>query len=227
MDEVGELPLAVQKTFLRVLQEKCFRPVGGKTEKKSDFRLIAATNQNLDEMVEQGTFRKDLLFRLRSLTIELPPLRERPEDIIDLVRFHTGRLCSFYGIPPKGFSTELLDILAAYSWPGNVRELVQTVDAVLAVAGDDKTLHPKHLPLNIRLEAVCGDVPTVHVVQARRREGSELPDFKTHRETMERQYLQDLLALTGRNIPQACARSGISRSRLYELLSKYELTPLN
>ena len=86
LDEIGELPMAIQKTFLRVLHEHRFRPVGGKEEIESDFRLVAATNRDLDKMTESGEFRKDLLFRLRSLTIELPPLRECTEDIIELTR---------------------------------------------------------------------------------------------------------------------------------------------
>ena len=79
----GSFPFSIQKAFLRVIQERAFRPVGSKRELKSDFRLVAATNRNLDEMVKAGSFRKDLLFRLRSISIDLPPLRERPEDIND------------------------------------------------------------------------------------------------------------------------------------------------
>ena len=140
---MGELPLNIQKTFLRVLQERRYRPVGGKAEKSSNFRLVAATNRSLDEMVDHDLFRKDLLFRLRSLTIELPPLRDRDEDIRDLVRYHTRRLCETYSMQPKGISPDLLETLAAYIWPGNVRELVHTIDAVLAVAGEDRTLYPQ------------------------------------------------------------------------------------
>ena len=142
LDEVAELPLKTQKAFLRVLQERRYRPVGGKTEKKSNFRLVAATHRDLNDMVGKDTFRNDLLFRLRSLTIELPPLRERPEDIHDLVRYHTRRLCNTYNMPAKGLSQEILNVLSAYTWPGNVRELVHAIDAVLAVAGQDSLCIP-------------------------------------------------------------------------------------
>lgn len=220
LDEVGELPLRTQKTFLRVLQERRYRPVGGKTEKESNFRLIAATNRDLDEMAAMGTFRKDLLFRLRALMIVLPPLRERAEDIKDLVRYHTRRLCETYGIAPKGFAVELLDILSAYHWPGNVRELINTIDGMLAAAGNDHTLYAKHLPVHLRVQVVCGNLqyeqpaePTAAIVP-----------FKSFREDMERNYLRDLMTITNHNIPKAIKISKISRSRLYEMLAKYQLT---
>ncbi|RJQ77944.1 MAG: sigma-54-dependent Fis family transcriptional regulator [Desulfobacteraceae bacterium] len=227
LDEVGELPLSTQKTFLRVLQERRYRPLGGKNELESNFRLIAATNRNLEQMVEEGSLRKDLLFRLRSMTIELPALRERAQDIPDLVRFHTNRLCESYGMAPKGFSVEFLDQITVYSWPGNVRELVHTIDAVLAVAGNDPTLHAKHLPVHLRVQVVCKQLREPKVMVVPKHSGNGLADFKTYREQTERKYLTDLLRATQRNIPKACAISGISRSRLYEMLSKYDLTGQN
>jgi two-component system NtrC family response regulator len=227
LDEVGELPLGTQKAFLRVLQERRYRPVGGKKELESNFRLIAATNRNLEQMVAEGTFRKDLLFRLRSLTIELPPLRNRPHDVADMVRFHTNRLCESYGLIPKGFSMELLDQMTSYDWPGNVRELVHTIDAMLAVAGNEPTLHPKHLPVHLRVQVACKQLCEPRVTIVPKHAGNSLPDFKTYRQHAERKYLVDLLRATGRNIPKACGLSGISRSRLYEMLSKHELTGQN
>jgi two-component system, NtrC family, response regulator len=227
LDEVGELPLGTQKAFLRVLQERHYRPVGGKKELESNFRLIAATNRSLEQMVEEGAFRKDLLFRLRSLTIELPPLRKRPHDIADMVRFHTNRLCESYGLIPKGFSMELLDQMTSYDWPGNVRELVHTIDAMLAVAGNEPTLHPKHLPVHLRVLVACNQLCEPRVTIVSKNTDGSLPDFKTYREQAERKYLMDLLQVTERNIPKACGLSGISRSRLYEMLSKYELTGPN
>jgi two-component system, NtrC family, response regulator len=228
LDEVGELPLEIQKTFLRVLQERRYRPVGAKQERESKFRLVAATNRDLADMVNQDSFRKDLLFRLRTLTIDLPPLRERTGDIKDLLRYHTSRLCESYGISPKGLSVELMDALSAYSWPGNVRELINTIDGMLAVAPNDGTLYPKHLPLNIRVMVVCKntapcqdlDEPKVTVV-------GSLPAFKSYREDTEIKYLRDLMTLADHNIPKACGISGISRSRLYEMLAKYELNASN
>lgn len=222
LDEVGELPLRTQKTFLRVLQERRYRPVGGKKEKESRFRLIAATNRDLDEMAAIGTFRKDLLFRLRALVIALPPLRERAGDIKDLVRYQTRRLCETYGIALKGFSVELLDILSAYHWPGNVRELINTLDGMLAAAGNDHTLYAKHLPVHLRVQVVCGKLKQGEPADPPAATGNIAP-FKAYREEMERNYLRDLMAHTDNNIPKAIKISRISRSRLYEMLAKHQL----
>jgi two-component system NtrC family response regulator len=226
LDEVGELPLRTQKTFLRVLQERRYRPVGSKTEKESHFRLIAATNRDLEQMVDDGAFRKDLLFRLRALVIDLPPLRKRREDIKDLVRYHTRRLCETYAITSKGFSEELLDALSAYSWPGNVRELINTIDGMLAAAGNDHTLYAKHLPLHLRVQVVCNHLADGNAGNDQDPSSpmsEQIPNFKSYREDMERQYLQDLMAATDRNIPKAVEISGISRSRIYEMLAKHNL----
>ncbi len=229
LDEVGELPLETQKTFLRVLQERRYRPVGAKEEKESNFRLVAATNRDLDQMVEASLFRKDLLFRLRALTIELLPLRQRKEDIEDLIRYHTSRLCQAYGLKPKGFSIDLMDGLKAYAWPGNVREMINTIDGMLAAGANDSTLYTKHLPLQIRVQVVCGNLetPGEHPADDTHHDEGDLPNFKTYREAAELKYLQDLMSVTQRNIPKACEISGISRSRLYEMLAKYGLGSSN
>jgi two-component system NtrC family response regulator len=230
LDEVGELPLTMQKAFLRVLQEHRFRPVGGSREIDSDFRLVAATNRDLEQMVERGQFREDLLFRLRSFVIELPPLRERPEDIQELARYYADRFCERYGLAPKGFSPEFLNILLAYTWPGNVREFVHTMERVLSAARFEPTLFTKHLPTNIRIEvtraAVGHDSPLTPpdsggTVQT-------LLKLNDYREAVyndaEKNYLYDLLALAGQNIPEACRVSGLSQSRLYALLKKHGIT---
>ncbi len=153
LDEVGELPMSMQKAFLRVLQEKRFRPLGSTSEIESDFRLVAATNRDLEEMAQQGNFRKDLLFRLRSLTMELPSLRERLDDMRDLVVHHVDRICSRFDIRNKGFDTEFVESLKHYSWPGNVRELVNTLEQAIATAQESPTLFPHHLPERIRISS--------------------------------------------------------------------------
>ena len=229
LDEVGELPLPIQKAFLRVLQERLFRPVGSPREIESDFRLVAATNRDLDRMVGEEMFREDLLYRLRSFVIELPPLRERPDDIKPLARHHLDRLCERYDQAAKGFSPEFLKTLSAYAWPGNVRELVNTLEQAIAVARLDPILFPKHLPTPIR----------VQVAQAQVRHGEcpgniaeakpvvEVPKLHDFREAVysqaEKQYLSDLMSLSGNNINDACRISGLSQSRLYALLKNHEL----
>ena len=228
LDEVGELPQDLQKAFLRVLQERRYRPVGGRAERESDFRLVAATNRDLDKLATEGGFRSDLLFRLRTLTIDLPPLRRRREDIEELVRYHTARLCDSYGFSPKGFSLDLMDVLMTYRWPGNVRELINTIDSMLAAAGGDAILYTKHLPLHIRMQVVCENIqdPAGSGTDAAQ-DHQDLPDFKSYRDSVEIKYLEELMQRTGRNIPKACKISGISRSRLYEMLAKYQLNTRN
>ncbi len=228
LDEVGELPLTVQKAFLRVLQERRFRPVGGKTEIKSKFRLIAATNRNLEAMAKEGEFRSDLLFRLRALNIGLPPLRERIGDIKELTRHHLGRLCDQYSMATKGFSPEFLDTLMAYDWPGNVRELVNAMDSALAMAGHNPTLFSYHLPVQIRVQAariaMSQDNCKEQGLAAGSDPAADFPTLKEFRNSQEKEYLQNLISLTKRDIKKVCWLSGISRSRLYELLAKYDLS---
>jgi len=230
LDEVGELPLSVQKTFLRVLQERRFRPLGSPREIESDFRLVAATNRDLDAMVAGHHFRSDLLFRLRSFTIELPPLRERTEDIKELVRNHLDRLCEGDGLPSKGFSPEFLESLLAYHWPGNVRELANTLIRAFSAARFEPTLYPKHLPVHLRARIMRNSVNTPLVSKDGERSHSPLrrvPPFHEFRESVyaeaERNYLHELMGLAEDDIPEACRLSGLSQSRIYALLKKHHI----
>jgi len=232
LDEVGELPLSMQSSFLRVLQERRFRPIGGKQEIKSDFRLVVATNRDLDRMVKEGQFRKELLFRLRSFTIELPPLREHPEDIKELALYYTAKICERYGTETKGFSPEFFEALDAYDWPGNVRELVNTIERAIAAARQDPILFPKHLPTHIRIDVVRASIsratPAEGSHKGSGRSLSSLSNLRDYREKAiseaEEHYLHDLMSLTGGNIKEACMVSGLSRPRLYALLKKYHIS---
>lgn len=152
LDEVGEMPLSIQKSFLRFLQERVFRPVGGTQEIKSDFRLISATNKDLDQMVERGEFRKDLLFRLKTMHIKLPPLRLRCDDLKPLAMFYVNRLCEQYGVPNKGFSSDFFGTLAGYDWPGNVRELFNVLERAFVSSGMESMLYAMHLPHDLRIK---------------------------------------------------------------------------
>jgi two-component system, NtrC family, response regulator len=230
LDEVGELPLAMQRAFLRVLQERRFRPVGSQRETESDFRLVAATNRDLDVMARLGKFREDLLFRLRSFVIELPPLRERPEDIRDLARSVIDRLCERYGVAAKGFSPEFLRTLGVYPWPGNVREFINALERTVAAARFEPVLFPQHLPTQIRVQVAQAQVN--HDLPPTSPDAGSLPELpKLHefRESVyaqaEKQYLSDLMSLSGNNIGEACRIAGLSTSRLYALLKTHELTP--
>ncbi len=224
LDEVGELPLSAQKSFLRVLQEHCFRTVGGQKEITSNFRMVAATNRNLGSMVKDGGFREDLLFRLQAMIIELPPLREHPGDIREICFYYINKLCTLYGKETKGFSPEFFETLCAYEWPGNIRELVNALESVLAVAGHDPILFPKHLPTNIRIR-IARD--SVHKKESPDLFSGEIGTLKERRKSAaddeERKYLQELMEATEGNINKACRISGLSRVRLYVLLNKHNL----
>lgn len=232
LDEVGELPLSAQKAFLRVLQERRFRPLGSKREVVSNFRLVSATNRNLDDMVEAGQFRKDLLFRLRALTIELPPLRKCPGDIAEISIHYIRKLCDRYGRTLCGLSPEFLAALAGYEWPGNVRELVFALERALAAAGDENTLFPHHLPTPIRIKltqsALVQRNGKPQLTKQSREATEKFPKLHELREmsmsNLEKQYLTELLFLSKDSVRKACELSGLSRSRLYELLKKYDLS---
>jgi two-component system, NtrC family, response regulator len=224
LDEVGELPFSTQKAFLRVLQEHRFRPLGAKREINSDFRLIAATNRDLNRMAKEGKFREDLIFRLRAFSIELPPLREHSDDINELASYYVTKLCTRSGTEIKGFSPEFIEALHAYDWPGNIRELVNALESAHASAQREPILYPKHLPKHIRIRLARD---SVHKKEESALSEREMGTLKERRESAvereERQYLRELMAITGGNIKRSCEISGLSRVRLYVLLNKYNI----
>ena len=230
LDEAGELPLPVQKNFLRVLQEYRFRPLGSTKEEESDFRLIAATNRDLEQMVQSGRFRKDLLFRLNSVTIEVPPLRTRPQDIKALTFHYMVKLCERYEMETKGLSPEFIKTLTVYNWPGNVRELIHTMERVLTIARVEPTLFPRHLPTHIRVHearfSVSKNLSDRDMPEPEDHSAEILSSLQAIREDVirkaEKKYLKDLMLLTKGDIKEACRISGLSRSRLYYLLKKYK-----
>jgi two-component system NtrC family response regulator len=229
LDEIGELPLLIQKKFLRVIQEHRFRPVGGRREIESDFRLVAATNRELESMVRQGRFREDLLFRIRTLAIESPPLREIPEDIKKLTLFFMSDLCERFGIVPKGASPEFWEIVSEYPWPGNVRELIQALEKALLSAKDEPMLFPKHLPTYIRIHAARDSFPKRPASRGKPEIHASVPKVppklkeirKAAVSEAEQRYLKDLISFVDGDNNKACRISGLSRSRYYTLLKKH------
>lgn len=230
LDEVGEMPPSVQRAFLRVLQERRFRPVGSRQERTSDFRVLAATNRNLEELVRTGDFRQDLLFRLQTITIELPPLRERREDIKELAMYHMTRLCKRWGINTKEVSPEFIEALSLYDWPGNVRELFNAIEKVFVAARYDTVLYPKHLPNHVRIRIARSQISKIDCIEepAQPEPLHTYPSYRAFRSAAlnhaEQEYLNGLLTLTQGNIAEACRVSRLSQSRLYELLKKHHLT---
>jgi len=243
LDEVGEMPLSIQKVFLRVLQEKQFRPVGATWEQTSNFRLIAATNRDLEQMVEEGLFRRDLLFRIKTIPIHLPPLRQRAEDIGELAAYRVGQLCRKTNQPPKQIAEDFLNILREYHWPGNIRELFNILEHAVIHAGAEPTLFAMHLPRNLRIQVAKDHISRLTGSQVieqgtspedqTKNFGSKifedifecsLPPLKEFKNTAERIYLGELIRQCEGNVGKIMDTSGLSRSHLYSLLKKYGLT---
>lgn len=217
LDEVGDLYASAQKSLLRVLQEKKFRPLGSSREVACDFRVISATNRDLKRMVEAGHFRRDLYFRLAAFHIHLPPLRDRVDDIKLLTRHYLRLICNEMGLKTKECSKDFLDALACWNWPGNVRELINVLRRAVADVLEERALHPHSLPMDIR----------IHYLKTRiaERQGPEesmgFPKFREYRMFTESKYLDDLIEASGGDAEKARRLSGISRSGLYNLLKKH------
>jgi DNA-binding NtrC family response regulator len=142
LDEIGEMPIELQAKLLRVLQEREFQRIGSSETVRIDVRVIAASNQNLQEKVDQGAFREDLFYRLNVVPIEMPPLRERAADIPLLVHYFLEKICALEGIPVKRITREALDRLSAYAWPGNIRQLQNAVEMAIVLSEDRMDLCP-------------------------------------------------------------------------------------
>jgi DNA-binding NtrC family response regulator len=203
LDEVGNMPLGQQGKLLRVLQTGEFHPVGSSRVRKVDVRVLAATNADLRAEVQAGRFREDLLYRLNTVEIVVPPLRERAEDLLPLARHFLRRSAVRYGKPLEGFAPEAERLLLEHGWPGNVRELEHAVErAVLLsegpfVKGGDLGLH-RARDGGARLEALTLDEAEAHLI----------------RRALER---------NGGNVSQAAAELGVSRSALYRRLQRHGL----
>ncbi len=220
LDEVGELPLSLQKSFLRLLQERRYRPVGATRELSSDFRLVAATNRDLDAMARAGEFRSDLLFRLRTLEINLPPLRERGEDLPKLARHFIGLSSRRYNLPEKRPAPQLLAALSSYSWPGNVRELSNVMEAAVIEAGADDVLYPKHLPAAVRLAVLGEDESPAPGAAADRdaRAKNAPPPYAQYKARRDKEYFLDLMKACDDDVLRASRVSGLSVPSIYRHL---------
>lgn len=216
LDEIGELPLLLQAKLLRVLEESEVRPVGGTRVRRIDMRFIAATNQNLEERIREGTFRRDLYYRLAVVSITVPPLRERPTDIPVMARHLLGRLAREMGRAQYHFNEAALGMLAAYSWPGNGRELRNVVErAVMLAAGDTVTER------DVRQLLPKQDVE--HLL-SQERELCALPYTEAKERAIEeftKVYLRDKLAAAGGVITKAAESSGIPRQHFSLLMKRF------
>ncbi|MFO8032716.1 MAG: sigma-54 dependent transcriptional regulator [Desulfohalobiaceae bacterium] len=232
LDEISELTLEMQKRFLRVLEDKKYRPLGASTEIKSDFRLVCATNRDLEAMVQEGQFRADLLYRIRLHQIHLPPLRERKQDIPILCRYFLQEISRQKGQRAKEVYPEVLEIFAAYHWPGNVRELRHALEEAVTAADQEPALHRKHLPLHLRISLLKDslaenrtDGQLLHP-QASPMNKEQIPDWKTFKsqvlQAAEQRYFLDLQVHTRGRVKDMAKLAGLTQARVYELLKKYK-----
>lgn len=211
-DEIGDLPFEMQPKLLRVLEGKEFERVGGSSLIRADFRLLTATNQSLEEMMEKNAFRKDLFYRLNVIPIHIPPLRERQDDIIPLAHHLLKQIANDSGFSEIKIDPEAERILMSHEWPGNVRELSNVLERVASYLERD-TIYPCDLPFHF---------------QRRRKGSSEFNrnSLKHIQGSAEEEAIRYTLAATSYNKARAADLLGIHRSLLYKKMKKYNL-PLN
>lgn len=209
LDEIGDMNQYLQSKFLRVLETQSFMRVGGSREIHVDVRFIAASNKNLAEMVNTGEFRKDLYYRLKVMVLEIPPLRERREDILLLANLFVEEGNKELGRSITGISGEAKDLLLDYSWPGNVRELKNILERAMILSTKEE-ISPETLPIELREQ-----------LSAPRSVPLNLSEFSL--EAVERKHISEVLSMAKGNKSKAARSLGISRSTLREKLKKYAI----
>ena len=206
LDEIGDMPPALQVKLLRVLQERAVRPLGSSQSVPVDVRIVSATHRDLEAAMAEGLFREDLYYRLNVVTLTLPTLAERREDIPLLANHFLSKLAAKYGKRSSGFAPEALKALTMATWPGNVRQLYNVVEQVCALSTT---------PL----------VPLALVQRALRTPSVEVLSFAEAKQRFEREYLVDLLKMTDGNVADAARLAQRNRTEFYRLLQKHALTP--
>lgn len=206
LDEIGDMPLALQVKLLRVLQERVVRPLGSSQSIPVNVRILSATHRDLDAAMAEGQFRTDLYYRLNVVTLTLPPLAERREDIALLANHFLVKLAGKYGKRLSGFAPEALKALTTAAWPGNVRQLYNVVEQVCALAST---------PL----------IPLALIQRALRSPSVQVLTLAEARQRFEREYLVGLLKLTDGNVADAARLADRNRTEFYRLMQKHGLTP--
>ena len=209
LDEIGELPLEVQPKLLRALQERTVRPVGGDAEHPFDARIVAATNRDLEHEVAERRFREDLYYRLNVVQIDIPPLRERRQDVLALAHHILRKFAERSGSAPLTLSAPAAERLVGYAWPGNVRELENCVERAVALARYNQ-ITVEDLPE--RMRTYPADLPRP----------VEQPAEVTAFSAVAHRHVLHVLALVDGNKTRAAAKLGIDRRTLYRMLAKYE-----
>lgn len=208
LDEVGDMPKSFQVKLLRAIQEMTVRPVGDTESIEVDVRIVSATHVDLSKAMAEGEFREDLYYRLNVVTLKVPPLRERPEDIPLLAAHFLKQLASPYGDQVQGFSPEALEFLVRYEWPGNVRQLQNVIEQCVALANTPL------IPLTLVQKAISGEA------------GSDvLPPLREAKRHFEREYLIRLLQITRGNVTHAAQLAKRNRTEFYRLLNRHQLDP--
>jgi two-component system, NtrC family, response regulator GlrR len=202
LDEIGDMPLALQVKLLRVIETREVRPIGATRSIPFDVRIISATHRDLAKEKEAGTFREDLYYRLNVVTLKLPSLDERPEDIALLADYFLKKLAPRYGRDKAAFSPEALELLVKAKWPGNVRQLFNVVEQSIALC-----------PTEI--------IPQTFVEQAIQVEMHEMTSFEDARKRFERDYLTRILKLTKGSVTQAAKLARRNRTEFYKLLQRH------
>ncbi len=220
LDEIGDLPLNMQVKILRVIQEREIERIGSVKSQKVDVRIIAATNKNLEEMVEKKEFREDLYYRLNVINIRIPPLRERMGDVPLLTHHLIKKLSSELNLHVAEISYAALEALCKYSWPGNIRELANVLERAINLIEKEATVMLEHLPYHIRKEMQAEDL--AGLVSKNRLSGSLKDIF----EDIEKKAIEQYLKETNGNKYQTAKLLGISRTNLYEKIRKYQLDML-
>ena len=200
LDEIGDIPAQMQVDLLRVLEAKRFTRLGGNQEITSDFRLVCATNQDLERLVQEGSFREDLYYRVNVFTIDVPPLRDRPEDIPLLARFFVDKYAHAMSRPVKEVSPAAEALLLEYDWPGNVRELENAIERALVIGKSDE-VRPADLPLQIERDT--------------KKPGS------LSLAGMEKTHIERVLREKGYNVTHAAKALGVDRGTLYNKMKRY------
>lgn len=216
LDEIGELPLTIQVKLLKVLQEKKFTPIGGKKEVHVDFRLVAATNQNLEDMIQKGTFRLDLYYRLNVIPLHIPSLRERKEDITMLINHYLKQMNMKYHTSKK-FHSSTYEALIEYNWPGNVRELENLIERLI-LTEEEQMIHPDALPFTMSKQMNTSESSSLHLQKEKQHEELHL---QTALEQVEKTLL--LKAYNKYRTTYKMAQAlGISQPSVVRKLKKYQ-----
>ncbi len=225
LDELGDMPYQFQSKILKLLEERCFRPIGAIEDIQADVRILAATNLDLNTQVQEKKFRLDLFYRLNIATIELPALRERPEDIKILVKTFLDMFCQKYDTGPRIITKEGMEILQNHSWPGNVRQLKNLMEK-LVVLSDDKEISAAEIEENLEdltPSIASGDTDNNQQTQPGQPPPAPAVPDDLSLEAMEEAFIRKALSKTGNNQRKAAELLGISRDALRYRLKKMDI----